>query len=311
MTMYVSDVLDSLLDVGPVRELVRARCVALTDHLPPHVRQPLHAAATHFGAKCMGYPAVWFVKEALELDLTETARVLDGAWTSLCISLSTSIADDLTDKDEQPGGDALMYFYLLLFKALEQGDWHKDGLGPFVLAKSVDIMPLFVGRTPDAPPLPPANQRIGHFHRMIAYDMLRHVPMATERRAELIELTGRFGQWCADMDDVLDVESDLFHGGHENFAVELTLEHHPSLGGLRSRASIAQASSDDRVVAAMVHHMTSTLRSLSESCKEWGASALAHALGSLEATLPTQLPQLRRAVRAEFEAPAPTLARLA
>jgi hypothetical protein len=299
--VFVSDVLESVVDMREIRALVRARCQKLTADLPPAIAGPISDSAVFFGGKCMGYPAVWFVHRALDLDVRQTSHLLDGAWTSLCISLSTSITDDLMDGDTDVSGEALMFLYVLLFKALEQADWNQDGLGHYIYQRSVELMPLFVHHDRARLANPPRRgDRIGHFHRMIAYDMLRRVDLGPDRRDALVELAGKFGHLCADLDDVLDLEIDVLNGEMDNFAASIALARGPVQHGGGNLAELLAVVSTVEVETTIGQHMARAVDELCSGCESMGASSLAGTLAEIGGRIPAAVRRLRAAAHAEF-----------
>ena len=315
--MYVSDVLADLLPgSGPVREQVRSHCVALVDRLPAEIAGPIRPAAEYIGAKCMGYPPVWLVGRALELAPEELDGLLGRSHTALCVSLSTSIADDFLDR-EAVGSPHLMFFYLLLFEALAQQDWGREGLGDFIYGKAVSTMDLFV--------LPGVRQhlragcdlealehmarrsglRIGNFHRMTAYNLLHALEEAPPLRDELIDLAGRFGSWCSDFDDVLDVERDILQGEPAALAALAVLRLDPGLRPALVERDLAQLSrclESPDFVAFLTGHLVRSARDLAQRARAITAPRLARDLADLADQLPAQVAELRRLERLSFAA---------
>lgn len=313
--MYVSDVLSDLLDgAAPFREAVRRHCLELVDRLPAEIAGPIRPAAEYIGAKCMGYPPVWFVSQALGLSLEETDELLRQSHTALCISLSTSIADDFLDR-EAAGSPHLMFFYLLLFEALKQEDWSKAGLGDFIYSKAVGTMDLFV--------LPGVSQklragcslatleamaersglRIGNFHRMIAYSLLRSVPSAAARAPRLVDLVGRFGNWCSDLDDVIDVERDILQREPSPLATLSLLRLDPGLRAPLVEADLPRLSNaleHPDFVAGLTDPLVRDIAAVAREVGELGAAGFAVRLQELARRLPGQIAEIRRSARQEF-----------
>ena len=117
---YVSDVLEGLLDAEETRAVVRAYCIRFLDALPDPLHAQLEAAATYVGGECMGYPAIWFLERLFADELT-IEEILDRCRVTLCISLTTSIVDDLADGDEPIGSAYLAYLYVLIGEAALHG----------------------------------------------------------------------------------------------------------------------------------------------------------------------------------------------
>jgi hypothetical protein len=313
--VYVSDVLSDLLaGAAPFRETVRRHCLTLVDRLPAEIARPIRPAAEYIGAKCMGYPPVWFVSRALGWTLEETDELLSRSHTALCISLSTSIADDFLDR-EAVGSSHLMFFYLLLFEALAQEDWGESGLGDFIYSKAVGTMDLFV--------LPGVRQqlragcdletlegmakrsglRIGNFHRMIAYSLLRSRPSASGQAAGLVDLAGRFGNWCSDLDDIIDVERDILQGEPSPLAALSALRLDPGLRTALVEADLnrlAECLDHPAFVMGMTTPLVRDIEAVAQGVRELGAEGFAGHLQDLARQLPGQIAEIRRLARQEY-----------
>jgi hypothetical protein len=313
--VYVSDVLSDLLEgAQPFREAVRGHCLELVDRLPAEIAGPIRPAAEYIGAKCMGYPPVWFVSQALGWTLEETDGLLARSHTALCISLSTSIADDFLDR-EAVGSPHLMFFYLLLFEALAQQDWGESGLGDFIYSKAVGTMDLFV--------LPGVRQqlragcgldalegmaersglRIGNFHRMIAYSLLRSRSLADAQATALVDLAGRFGNWCSDLDDIIDVERDILQGEPSALAALSLLRLDP---GLRTALvdgdldRLAGGLEHPAFVAGLTAPLVRGIESLAREVRGLHGEGFAGRLQELARRLPVQIVEIRRLARQEY-----------
>jgi hypothetical protein len=313
--VYVSDVLSDLLTgAQPFRECVRRHCLELVDRLPAEIALPIRPAAEYIGAKCMGYPPVWFVSQTLGWSLEETDALLGRSHTALCLSLSTSIADDFLDR-EAVGSPHLMFFYLLLFEALAQQDWGDSGLGDFIYSRAVGTMDLFV--------LPGVRQklragcdlatleemaersglRIGNFHRMIAYSLLRSSPLARDQAAELVDLAGRFGNWCSDLDDIIDVERDILQKEPSALAALSVLRLDPG-----QRTALVDADLDrlagclehPAFVAGMIDPLVRGIESIADGVRGLGANGFAGRLEELARRLPGRVAEIRRLARQEY-----------
>lgn len=214
---YVSDVLEELLDAASTREAVRAYCRSLIRELSPALRTPLEPIADYVGGKCMGYPAIWF----LERLLAQPARaIIERCRSALCVSLSTSIVDDLADRDESFGPEYLAFLYVLVGEAVHTGT--RDHAVRKRLHHALDVC-----LNPDAP-LASARtarrgNRIGAFYAMIATSAVGGL-LGPSRAAVAVDATARFGEICAHLDDWMDAQRDLERGAVENVAVALLRE---------------------------------------------------------------------------------------
>lgn len=209
---YVSDVLETLLDAGEIRYALRAYCTQLLDDVPDPLHTQLQPVAAYVGGKCMGYPAVWFLERLLAPEGISVASILERCGTALCVSLTTSIVDDLSDGDEAIDSAYLAYLYVLIAKIAfdvpqieRQNSRARDLLYRALdacLNPHAKITSASVVRRGD---------RIGGFYRMIAADTL--VELWPEDRAAIaIEAIGEFGEVCAHIDDWMDAERDLERG---------------------------------------------------------------------------------------------------
>lgn len=213
---YVSDVLERLLDAGEAREAVRSYAVHLLDDSPARLRAAVEPAATYVGGKCMGYPAIWFLHLLTGEERIED--VVERSAGALCLSLSTSIVDDLADHDETLGSEYLAYLYVLLGEAMARAsDPQLQRRLHAALEQCLDS---------DAPCASRASRgdRIGAFFSLVALQALRGYWSAT--RSELgIEATRRFGRFCAHVDDAMDARRDLENGVAQNVVLQLLREH--------------------------------------------------------------------------------------
>ncbi|HEY9084421.1 MAG TPA: hypothetical protein VIN40_00560 [Candidatus Tyrphobacter sp.] len=222
---YVSDVLEGLLDAEEIRGAVRAYCVRLLDSLPDPLCTQLEAAATYVGGKCMGYPAIWFL-ERLLVDELAVEEILERCRTTLCISLTTSIVDDLADGDEPFGSAYLAYLYVLIGKAALEGS-HADPSSRDRLYRALDVCLNPAANMLDDV-LERRGKRIGCFFQMIAGEALDGLWPA-DRAHVALDAIGRFGEICAHVDDWMDAERDLARGISENSTLVLLRER---LGGV-------------------------------------------------------------------------------
>ncbi len=208
--------LEGFLNAASSRAAVRAYCVGLLATTPETLRARLGAVAEYVGGKCMGYPAVWFLERILQ---EEPEAIVERCRAPLCLSLSTSIVDDLADGDEPLGPEYLAYLYILIGQAAS------TGCGADTLARLHRAIETCLD------PKPAANahvaerrgDRIGAFFAMIAETAVaQRLPSA--RALIAIEATARFGEICAHIDDWMDAQRDLYRGATENIALTLLRE---------------------------------------------------------------------------------------
>lgn len=242
---YVSDALELLLDAGDARRAVRAFAMHLLDAAPPKLRAQLEPVAAYVGGKCMGYPAVWFLQQLLDDENCDARAIVERCRGTLCMSLSTSIVDDLEDRDEDAGSECLGFLYVLLGEPAFAQCASPNAMR--YLYRAIDAC-LNPGSQPDS--LAARGDRIGAFYAMIAADALRDV-WSAEQTAVGVEATRAFGDICAHLDDWMDVERDLAQGTKENVALTLLRDR---LGGTILSASVLQHYREllDELMAALL-----------------------------------------------------------
>jgi len=203
--------LETLLDASDTRRAVRAYCLKMLDDVPEPMRTQLEPVATYIGGKCMGYPAIWFLEQLLAPEHVSTATILDRCGTTLCVSLTTSIVDDLSDGDEAIDSKYLAYLYVLIAKIAFDNS-HRER--PNTRARDLLYRALDACLNPSARNISRTivlrGDRIGGFYRMIAAETLTGF-WPEERVARAIEAIGMFGEVCAHLDDWMDAERDLAH----------------------------------------------------------------------------------------------------
>jgi hypothetical protein len=249
---YVSDVLEGLLDAAETRRAVRAYCVRLLDSLDAPLRAQLESSATYVGGKCMGYPAIWFIERLLAQDGVSVESILERCSVTLCISLTTSIVDDLADGDEPFGSAYLAYLYVLIAKAALDGHAaDPDARNRLYHALDVCLNP---GASTASDVIERRGKRIGAFFQMIAGDVLGEL-WTPERTNVALGVIGRFGEICAHIDDWMDAERDLARGISDNTTLVL----------LSGRLGAAPAAKDlalhrewlrDELVGILTRHIT-------------------------------------------------------
>jgi hypothetical protein len=219
---YVSDALELLLDAGDARRRVRSFAVRLLDRAPPSLKSQLEPVAAYVGGKCMGYPAIWFLEQMLDREDCSAGAIVERCRGSLCMSLSTSIVDDLADRDEDGDTAYLAYLYILLGEAAFGQSANATALQHLHRAVDACLNPGANGE-----PHAGRGDRIGAFYAMIAAQVLEDVWDA-RRAATGIEAARAFGEICAHLDDWMDAERDLARGTTGNVALSLLRER---LGG--------------------------------------------------------------------------------
>jgi hypothetical protein len=240
--VYVSDYLETLLDGSSVRQLVRSECEALVERLPAHLLEHLRPVASYIGGKCMGYPAIWFIQAALGTDEATLAQVLHRSPTALFVSLSTSIADDFLDRNEDVNAAHLTLMYLLLLDPITRSERCSQTASRALMDEVVDVIDLFVTSPAEDQRRPSSarrGKRIGNFHAAIAAEMVEGLGVPEPSRREIIEGARRFGEWCALLDDVIDIEQDIEERIVDSFPIEAMLTHFPEARPVVFRRDIA------------------------------------------------------------------------
>lgn len=75
--VYVSDVLETVLDAGKTRAAVRNHCKVILRGVPQLPETELEDCLHYIAGKCMGYPAIWLVEQALDLNEEDIGSVID------------------------------------------------------------------------------------------------------------------------------------------------------------------------------------------------------------------------------------------
>lgn len=225
MTVYVSDILEDLLAAGRIRGRVRSVCMELLDDLPAHQRAVLASAMHYYGGKCMGYPPIWAIATALELDEAAEIRLIRQIRGTLFANITTSVVDDLFDDDGPSDPRHLGILYLLFYGALATGEWSADYRGPALAtfasaldSAMLDVWPGGVG--PEV--LRARGQRIGAFFALTGEAAARALNLSERRRQDLVDMLTDLGIACGHIDDAIDVLDDLKNGNTTN-AVLLAL----------------------------------------------------------------------------------------
>ncbi len=218
---YVSDVLEGLLGASETRAALRAHCVAMLDGVPESLSSQLQTTAQYVGGKCMAYPAVWFLERLLAETAIARDDIIERARTTIAVSLSTSIVDDLADGDEPFSSAYLAFLYVLIGRAAFV-DCAPDARASSELYRALEIC-----LNPHAPiasdTVVRRGERIGAFFRLVAGSVLDGV-WPQERARLAVAATGAFGEICAHIDDWMDAERDFARGVEDNVVLVLLRE---------------------------------------------------------------------------------------
>ena len=217
--VYVSDFLESLLDAEQQRALVRDITDSTIGQMPDEVGRLAH----YYGGKCMGYPAVWLLKHALEIEDQKLIEVAALCKASIFLSLTTSIVDDWLDKDTEVSVAPVSLMYMLMVGGL--GDLKSENFpAECALQKLREVTEhlLSVERCASLAHreklqackelASDAGIKIGHFHELIATEFCNANKVRSGKADALGNIANKFGCWCAFLDDVIDLRSDFEAG---------------------------------------------------------------------------------------------------
>lgn len=306
--VYVSDVLEHILDAQQTRDSVRRFSGVILCRVPEAARSELERRLHYIGGKCMGYPVIWLVEHSLELSRDEFDERLEQAAGPLLISLTTSITDDFMDGDEEMTPGHMMLVYLLLFEALRRPHWFNGQQEALYINQIYPLITSFVDEGKNIGDIISDNllhhramragRRIGAFHETIAYAMAVGV-VEPERLREMIRIAGRFGDWCSHLDDIFDIETDIENGSN------ITLP----IYWLRCSDKRIKKAIDNRRVdlcAPLIRSTSFLSRLTDESCrmltdiavdaKTSGFTVLSHQLEQATERLPTVIRDYRKRV---------------
>lgn len=301
---YVSDILSNLIEADDVRQLVREQCATILADVPPETAGRLREVLRYFSGKCMGFPAVWLVASALDLSNEQVADRLVRQPGPLYISLTTSIADDFIDREDNVSAAHMMLLYLLVFGALRQPHWLH---GEMLDAYRSRIYPLIGAFVADRPlerartiaelrrSAEESSWRIGNFFETIVRGLT--IEDRDEARAAIADLGRSFGNWCSHLDDVVDVERDILAGDTLTYPIFLLSQESPRLAdAVRARdlGACLPAISQDWFVDALVQHQHGHIDDLRAKADAHGFAYLADELYGISKRLPGLIPAIRR-----------------
>ncbi len=217
--VYVSDFLEQILGAGTERALARETCVAAAHGLPVEVAEQ----ARYYGGKCMGYPAIWMLRHALGLDRQRLIDAAQACRASLFLSLTASIMDDWIDRDKPVTIAPAALFYMLVVRGL--GAARSDALTHELVAEKLQEVVEQLLVVEQSAQLAAHKKlevcagiarrsgiKIGNFHELIAVEFCAHLSLEADATTALRRLANGFGRWCALLDDIIDVRSDIATG---------------------------------------------------------------------------------------------------
>ncbi|GEM_PF-7077820 len=230
MPLYASDVLEPLLGAAASRRAVRDHCLELLrDTVEPKLQRRLTDVAWYIGGKCMGYPAIWLLALVFEPRGVTLPVLIERCEPALSVSLTTSIVDDLMDRDEPINEEHVGLLYVLLSHAS-----YGAPASPIAAAEQRAHLNRALEVCSAAAASEDAHERrgdrIGHFFRMIAAAGAASSLPASEASV-LTEAAGVFGRFCAHLDDWIDLERDCERGENSNVALQLLRGLRKTRGG--------------------------------------------------------------------------------
>lgn len=256
MPLYASDVLEPLLGAAACRRAVRNHCLELLrDTVDPKLQRRLTDVAWYIGGKCMGYPAIWLMALVFEPRGMTLPVLIERCEPALSVSLTTSIVDDLMDRDEQINEEHVGLLYVLLSHA-SYGAPTSSIAAAEQRAHLNRALEVCSGATASEDAHDRRGDRIGHFFRMIAAAGAASSLPASEASV-LTEAAGVFGRFCAHLDDWIDLERDRERGENSNVALQLR--------GLR-KTSGAEARIDADEMPMLRERMESLLAEQLRAC---------------------------------------------
>jgi hypothetical protein len=304
MLLYVSDFLAELIDASEVREIVRGQCEGILFDVPQKTADQLREPLKYISGKCMGYPAIWFASNALQLNEDGIVSRLSRNPGPLYISLTTSIADDFIDRDENIKSAHMMLLYLFVFSSLRHRHWFN---GEVLEAYQRLIYPLvgaFVGENHSRAHLQieelekqadRSAWRIGNFFETIVRGFM--IDDAHELRSTVSDLGREFGNWCSHLDDVVDVERDILSGDTFTYPMFVLTRHSPALAQAVDRGDLnacLDAIKTDWFVDALEKRHIAHIASLQARAQSAGLLALEDKLANLKSKLPEAIFAIRQ-----------------
>jgi len=293
--IYVSDVISGFSDLGQTRQWTSSVLTRQVCELIPSFNQELYGRLKHATKKCMGYPAVWSSKYALGLNDDQVFHSLRCGLPSLYVSLTTSITDDFLDANSDASVEDLMVMYHLLFAALETNRWTENEFGRSFTSSISPLVHEFLQlRVPwwkltsseRAERALQSPKRIGLFHRMIATELLHNVSgYTTQDVCAAISFAEQFGDFCALIDDVLDLEVDMQEGTQYTRVMKLFHDFFPFNGDRPRVAEVRENASRMEFGAACLAMLTEALGELRLAAPPCGQ--LGQRLDQIECSLQT------------------------
>ena len=297
--VYVSDFLETLLNASTERALVREVTNSAVSHLPDEIAHQAH----YYGGKCMGYPVVWLLKHALDLEEQKLKEVVEACKASIFLSLTTSIVDDWLDKDVEVSVAPVSLMYLLMVVGL--GDLNSKHFPSERARQRIHELTehlLLVEKSASLAHrekltlcgelVSKAGIKIGHFHELIASEFCNALSVQQSKACELINIANKFGCWCAFVDDVIDVRSDFGNGNWVslpvlNLAAKLQndCDENVSLNARTKRLEPLLLDCQSQ----MIEVACLQLQELGAEAAEMGFSSLSGELLSAEAKLPNYM----------------------
>lgn len=297
--VYVSDFLESLLDAEPERALVRDITDSTIGQMPNEIGRLAH----YYGGKCMGYPAVWLLKHALDIEDQKLLEVAASCKASIFLSLTTSIVDDWLDKDVEVTVAPVSLMYMLMVGGL--GDLNSKNFPSERALQRLREITEHLLRVERSASLDyqeklalcnelakEAGIKIGHFHELIANEFCNAMSVHNNKAHALRNIANKFGCWCAFLDDVIDLRPDFEAGNWVSIpALDLATRLQNDCGErVYSMAHTTQLESlSFDCQAQMIDRASLQLKDLGTEAVEMGFINLGGELASVEARLPDYL----------------------
>lgn len=294
--IYVSDILEGLLDAKNVRIIARDVTASLIGEIHPKF-DPI---TYYIGGKCMGYPCIWLLQQALDLSLQDVRDYLSSNYTSFFISLSTSIGDDLVDKDENTHIGHLGLFYLLLIKGLTSDSNNKE-VNNVIYDKGLQVMMGMLNDKIEQIERTVIDVdykfglKIGAFFKMMAYEFLlgkTNVP----NKDVLLEICERFGCWCSALDDFIDIERDIENKQYfTKPIIDIISQGEKAKEAILNYdiLAISEYLSMEETLWSNINRLVSELEELATMSRENGFDTLAMKLEGITISLPETLVNVR------------------